>query len=162
MPTEHNPKTLYVKYHEEFNQIPDKPEYFMAFCKKYNVILSYKECRHLFQNPPVRANRSATQQSIHLSDQSDDDDDDDDETKESSNDDGGDTSEYDQNEALLESARSKLKSIGLAKYENKLGDDLMVNWETKWLELNMRELTDLGFNIEEARKFIEMVEEELW
>ena len=73
MSTVDNPKTLYVKYFEEFGVIPDKPEYFIAFCRKYNVTLKYKDCRQLFQNPPVRTNRA---ESLHLTDQSGDDEDD--------------------------------------------------------------------------------------
>ena len=58
MSTTHNAKTLYVKYFEEYGQIPDKPEYFVAFCKKYDVRLRYKDCRQLFENPPIRTNRN--------------------------------------------------------------------------------------------------------
>ena len=74
------PDSLYTRYFEEYGVLPDKPEYFMAYCRKYKVNLKYKECRQLFQNPPLKINGSNSS-SIHIRDSSNEQEDEEEELK---------------------------------------------------------------------------------
>ena len=95
-----------------------------------------------------------------MMDDDDDDDDDGDDMEESSSDDDDDEP-YDQHATLLQAAKGRLASAGLGRYADILEDnDLMVDWETKWLVLNQRKLIELGFDTLDARKFVKMVEKD--